>query len=64
MRPGYEVQNLSGRFFYQERFHGNPAGVVSNVDGLTEVQMQQIARELITTLKLHSFFHQMTAGTM
>lgn len=32
--------------FTTERFHGNPAGVVPNADGLTEVQMQQIAREL------------------
>lgn len=32
--------------FTKERFHGNPAGVVANADGLTEVQMQQIAREL------------------
>lgn len=32
--------------FTRECFHGNPAGVVPNADGLTEVQMQQIAREL------------------
>ena len=32
--------------FTTERFHGNPAGVVPNADGLTDVQMQQIAREL------------------
>ena len=32
--------------FTKDRFHGNPAGVVANADGLTEVQMQQIAREL------------------
>lgn len=32
--------------FTKERFHGNPAGVVLNADGLTEEQMQKIAREL------------------
>lgn len=32
--------------FTKERFHGNPAGVVLNADGLTEQQMQKIAREL------------------
>ncbi|WP_331463166.1 PhzF family phenazine biosynthesis isomerase [Konateibacter massiliensis] len=32
--------------FTRQRFHGNPAGVVSNADGLTEDQMQRIAREL------------------
>ncbi len=32
--------------FTQERFHGNPAGVVPNADGLTEEQMQRIAREM------------------
>jgi PhzF family phenazine biosynthesis protein len=32
--------------FTTQRFGGNPAGVVSNADGLTDVQMQDIAREL------------------
>lgn len=32
--------------FTRERFHGNPAGVVPNADGLSEEQMQRIAREL------------------
>ncbi len=32
--------------FTQTKFTGNPAGVVINADGLTTVQMQQIAREL------------------
>lgn len=32
--------------FTKERFKGNPAGVVINADGLTDYQMQQIAREL------------------
>ncbi|MBU6339753.1 MAG: PhzF family isomerase [Rickettsiales bacterium] len=32
--------------FTKEKFRGNPAGVVSNADGLTEEQMQKIAREL------------------
>ena len=32
--------------FTKRRFHGNPAGVVPNADGLSEEQMQRIAREL------------------
>ncbi|BAL83664.1 putative phenazine biosynthesis PhzC/PhzF family protein [Selenomonas ruminantium subsp. lactilytica TAM6421] len=32
--------------FTRERFHGNPAGVVPNADGLTDEQMQHIAREM------------------
>jgi PhzF family phenazine biosynthesis protein len=32
--------------FTKERFLGNPAGVVTNADGLTEFEMQKIAREL------------------
>lgn len=32
--------------FTKEKFSGNPAGVVSNADGLTPEQMQKIAREL------------------
>ncbi len=40
----YKVYQIDS--FTREKFHGNPAGVVSNADGLTDVQMQQIAREL------------------
>ena len=32
--------------FTKERFKGNPAGVVANADGLSDSQMQAIAREL------------------
>lgn len=32
--------------FTRNKFHGNPAGVVPNADGLTEEQMQRIAREM------------------
>ena len=32
--------------FTSEKFKGNPAGVVVNADGMTDVQMQRIAREL------------------
>lgn len=32
--------------FTKNRFCGNPAGVVLNANGLSEEQMQQIAREL------------------
>jgi len=37
----YQVDAFTG-----EKFRGNPAGVVSNADGLTETQMQAIAGEL------------------
>lgn len=37
----YQVDAFTG-----ERFAGNPAGVVSNADGLTDAQMQALAREL------------------
>ncbi len=32
--------------FTKDRFQGNPAGVVPNADGLSEAQMQAIAREM------------------
>lgn len=32
--------------FTKEKFTGNPAGVITNADGLTDNEMQQIAREL------------------
>lgn len=32
--------------FTNEKFTGNPAGVITNADGLTDNEMQQIAREL------------------
>ena len=32
--------------FTKDRFHGNPAGVIPDAKGLTEEQMQRIAREL------------------
>jgi len=32
--------------FTKEKFKGNPAGVVVNADGLSENEMQTIAREL------------------
>ena len=32
--------------FTKEIFTGNPAGVVSNADGLDEISMQKIAREM------------------
>lgn len=32
--------------FTTEKFAGNPAGVITNADGLTELEMQKIAREL------------------
>lgn len=32
--------------FTKEKFTGNPAGVITNADGLTDCEMQRIAREL------------------
>lgn len=32
--------------FTKEKLHGNPAGVITNADELTEIEMQRIAREL------------------
>lgn len=40
----YRIYQLDS--FTKEIFKGNPAGVVTNADGLTEAQMQSIAREL------------------
>jgi PhzF family phenazine biosynthesis protein len=40
----YKIYQIDA--FTKERFSGNPAGVVVNADGLTEIQMQQIAKEL------------------
>jgi PhzF family phenazine biosynthesis protein len=40
----YHVYQIDA--FTDQRFTGNPAGVVSNADGLTDLQMQAIAREL------------------
>jgi len=44
LKKKYKVYQVDS--FTKEKFTGNPAGVVSNADGLTEVQMQKIAREL------------------
>jgi PhzF family phenazine biosynthesis protein len=40
----YRVYQIDA--FTKNRFEGNPAGVVANADGLTDSQMQEIAREL------------------
>ncbi len=40
----YRVYQIDA--FTENRFEGNPAGVVANADGLTDSQMQAIAREL------------------
>lgn len=40
----YQVYQVDS--FTREKFHGNPAGVVPEADGLTDGEMQQIAREL------------------
>lgn len=40
----YQIYQVDS--FTKERFSGNPAGVVTNAEGLTDSQMQNIAREL------------------
>lgn len=44
MTKKYHVYQIDS--FTKNIFSGNPAGVVTNADGLTDQQMQQIAREL------------------
>jgi PhzF family phenazine biosynthesis protein len=44
METTYRIYQVDA--FTRTRFMGNPAGVVPNADGLSELQMQAIAREL------------------
>ncbi|NIR52054.1 PhzF family isomerase [candidate division KSB1 bacterium] len=44
MSKKYKIYQVDA--FTREKFKGNPAGVVLNADGLTDAQMQSIAREL------------------
>lgn len=44
MQKKYRIYQVDS--FTNELFRGNPAGVVPNADGLTDEQMQNIAREL------------------
>ncbi|QNK42548.1 PhzF family isomerase [Caproicibacter fermentans] len=44
MKNLYRVYQIDS--FTQEKLSGNPAGVVTNADGLSDRQMQKIAREL------------------
>lgn len=44
MRKTYDLYQIDS--FTKEKFQGNPAGVIMNADGLTECEMQKIAREL------------------
>lgn len=44
MNKRYKIYQVDS--FTNDKFCGNPAGVVSNADGLTDEQMQKIAREL------------------
>lgn len=44
MKKSYKVYQIDS--FSDKKFLGNPAGVVYNADGLNEVDMQRIAREL------------------
>ena len=44
MKKQYRIYQVDS--FTKERLAGNPAGVVVNADGLSDLQMQKIAREL------------------
>lgn len=44
MKNTYKIYQIDS--FSNKKFFGNPAGVVYKADGLTEVDMQRIAREL------------------
>ncbi|QAT49582.1 PhzF family isomerase [Caproiciproducens sp. NJN-50] len=44
MKKVYHIYQIDA--FTKKRFTGNPAGVVTNADGLSDLEMQQIAREL------------------
>ena len=44
MRNMYNLYQIDS--FTKEKLKGNPAGVITNADGLTEIEMQKIAREL------------------
>ena len=43
MAKQYRIYQIDA--FTKEKLKGNPAGVVTNADGLSEQQMQEIARE-------------------
>ncbi len=49
--------------FTKERFRGNPAGVIANADGLSENQMQILARELNNSETAFIFRLKMTVTT-
>lgn len=44
MKRKYNLYQVDS--FTKKKFMGNPAGVITNADGLTSLEMQQIAREL------------------
>lgn len=44
MKKKYNLYQIDS--FTKEKFTGNPAGVITNADGLTDYEMQKIAREL------------------
>lgn len=44
MKKIYNLYQIDS--FTKEKFSGNPAGVITNADGLTDCEMQKIAREL------------------
>lgn len=44
MTKGYRLYQIDS--FTKTKFAGNPAGVITNADGLSDCEMQQIAREL------------------
>ena len=44
MKRKYNLYQIDS--FTKEKLTGNPAGVITNADGLTDSEMQKIAREL------------------
>ena len=49
--------------FTKKRFGGNPLAVLPNAGGLTDKQMQQIAREINLSEKLNHLFSKCIAET-
>ena len=61
MKKAYKVYQIDS--FSDKKFLGNPAGVVYNADGLNEVDMQRIARELNNS-ETAFFFHLIQKNMM
>lgn len=53
MSRNYNLYQIDS--FTKAKFSGNPAGVITNSDGLTDYEMQRIARELNNSETAFSF---------